>query len=438
MKSTLFFLIAFLLAFVLKTEAQEKNPVLQGKDNIVWQKKGLSVASIAFSPTKPYIAIGTTSWPILVDLNTGKEIKKFICKNSITGLCFSDDGKYLFTGNSDGQFIKWNTQTWDSVIIKEAVGRTAAINMIDYNQSKDYVAIAGDETGCIIYDAKTNKIIAEWKDTIPEDRWHYRAIVTSVSFRYDGKVIAIGIINYNLVLLYNIEKQKIIKAIQGARDGIYSPTKNELIVKKMKKFDDLYGYYYLSDGLDIYQFDLSEKPRHIDLGGYGDPDFDFSISQDGNFVVIGGSGGKLANVQIISLNDYQQKYKSSLGNYYAFEYPRISKDNQKICLDVGYLLLVDISNYLNVNKSNFIQSLNIYPNPSKNLINIKYTLINNAEVKISINDILGNNISEVLSEYQDAGLHTLNYPTSNLSSGSYFLNLEVNGNVTSKKIIILR
>jgi len=77
--------------------------------------------------------------------------------------------------------------------------------------------------------------------------------------------------------------------------------------------------------------------------------------------------------------------------------------------------------------------LNIYPNPSKNLINIKYTLINNAEMKISISDILGNKISEVLSEYQDAGLHTLNYPTSNLSSGSYFLNLEVNGNITSKK-----
>lgn len=428
-KYRILLIIIILMSLMGINQVYSQTPVPLGMEDVVWQKEGLHVTSLAFSPTQPYVAVGTTSWPVLLDINTGKEIKKFICKNVISGLCFSDDGKYLFTGNFDGQFIKWNTATWDSVIIQKAIGRPEAIHMIDYNKKKNLVATASDEGGMKIYDVATNKKILEWKD-MPLIDWKYNvyATVTSVSFRYDGKVIAIGMIGINSTWLYDIEKRKIIKTIDG-RDGQYSPTKNELIVKKIK--EDSYGIRILG-GLDYYKFDESEIPTNLDIGELA-LDTKFVFNSLGNKIIVVGGTFKIKFYGLDEFRLLNIIEEPPLGILLS-----ISPDD-KYLLTLGGkgLILINIEKYTNIVENNKVD-FNIYPNPSQDIISIEYFLEINGNVDLSISNMQGIIISNVFSGLQEQGKHDIPFSTTNFSSGTYFINLEVNGNVTSKKFEIIR
>lgn len=76
--------------------------------------------------------------------------------------------------------------------------------------------------------------------------------------------------------------------------------------------------------------------------------------------------------------------------------------------------------------TNSINTFKVYPNPAKDKTFISYSLKETTNVKIEIHNILGEKVSLVVSEKQNAGKHEFEINTGNLSSGSYFVN--VNGN----------
>lgn len=78
--------------------------------------------------------------------------------------------------------------------------------------------------------------------------------------------------------------------------------------------------------------------------------------------------------------------------------------------------------------------LMIYPNPASNSINIYYPLIENKEAEISIYDMMG---KQVL--YQSLkGRKLLEINTTDLSNGIYFLKIQTNAFIQSKRIVIRR
>ena len=82
-------------------------------------------------------------------------------------------------------------------------------------------------------------------------------------------------------------------------------------------------------------------------------------------------------------------------------------------------------------------SLNAYPNPASNNATISYTLNKSGNVRIVVTDIMGREVMNMNQGSQVAGgTYTVNMNTANLSNGTYFYTLSVNGERQTKKLVI--
>jgi len=84
-----------------------------------------------------------------------------------------------------------------------------------------------------------------------------------------------------------------------------------------------------------------------------------------------------------------------------------------------------------------------YPNPFNSLTTFKYRMAKPGNVKIEIYDIAGQHIKTLVNETQKAGIHSILWDGTNLntkavSSGLYFYVVELDGNVTGKRMILLK
>jgi hypothetical protein len=67
-----------------------------------------------------------------------------------------------------------------------------------------------------------------------------------------------------------------------------------------------------------------------------------------------------------------------------------------------------------------------YPNPFNPTTQIKYSLLSNSNVKITIYNTLGEKMNELTNEVQQAGVHIMNFNATGLSSGIYFYSIQAN------------
>ena len=79
-----------------------------------------------------------------------------------------------------------------------------------------------------------------------------------------------------------------------------------------------------------------------------------------------------------------------------------------------------------------------YPNPFNSSTTIKYELPKSAEVRLSVYDILGREVSVLVNEKKDAGIHEVKFDASGLSSGVYFYRLTASSYVDTKKFLLVR
>jgi len=77
------------------------------------------------------------------------------------------------------------------------------------------------------------------------------------------------------------------------------------------------------------------------------------------------------------------------------------------------------------------------PNPTKGSV-ITYTITKDTEVSLKVFDATGRMVSTLVNGRQTAGTKTVNWNTSNLPSGIYFLKLEAEGKVATHKLILVK
>ncbi|MDT3737962.1 MAG: T9SS type A sorting domain-containing protein [Candidatus Kapabacteria bacterium] len=82
----------------------------------------------------------------------------------------------------------------------------------------------------------------------------------------------------------------------------------------------------------------------------------------------------------------------------------------------------------------------VYPNPSGNEATIDYTIKTAGQLRISILDNLGKEISQVFSGYRNEGNyhHFIELSKLNLTDGVYYIKLENNNNFAVKKLLIVK
>jgi hypothetical protein len=79
-----------------------------------------------------------------------------------------------------------------------------------------------------------------------------------------------------------------------------------------------------------------------------------------------------------------------------------------------------------------------YPNPFNPSTVIRYSLPVNSWVTLKIYNLLGQEISTLVDEFQDAGFRSVGWDASGIPTGMYFYRLQTKDYVETKKLILLR
>lgn len=94
-----------------------------------------------------------------------------------------------------------------------------------------------------------------------------------------------------------------------------------------------------------------------------------------------------------------------------------------------------MGNQNNVEVSKYYLEQN-YPNPFNPSTQIKFGLRESGYVSLKVYNILGNEVSTVVSGYKSAGNHVVNFEGSGLSSGVYFYRITVGNYSEIRKMIL--
>ncbi len=79
-----------------------------------------------------------------------------------------------------------------------------------------------------------------------------------------------------------------------------------------------------------------------------------------------------------------------------------------------------------------------YPNPFNPSTVINYQLSINSNVTLKVYDVLGREVATLVNEKQNAGIHSVKFDASSLSSGVYFYRIVAESYTQTKKLVLMR
>lgn len=120
----------------------------------------------------------------------------------------------------------------------------------------------------------------------------------------------------------------------------------------------------------------------------------------------------------VKIRFYFQEYSSGFGN--------------NLFLDD-----INFNSPLSVNELSQSIGLNMYPNPTNGSANIAFTLSDKAEIKVSVTDVIGKSVENERIFNLAPGQHAITVNEfQQLKSGMYIVNVEMNGQKITRKLIV--
>lgn len=120
--------------------------------------------------------------------------------------------------------------------------------------------------------------------------------------------------------------------------------------------------------------------------------------------------------------------KTSTGRY-SYRLKQIDNDGQ---FEYSKVIEIDVSG---VKEYELTQN---YPNPFNPTTTIQYILPQTGMVRLTLYNVLGEEIRTLVNEIKDAGTHTVNINADNLNSGIYIYRIESGSFVQSRKMTIIK
>jgi len=104
---------------------------------------------------------------------------------------------------------------------------------------------------------------------------------------------------------------------------------------------------------------------------------------------------------------------------------------------------IDLTPYLNISNSDFtmLQQPSFilsYPNPFNPVTTIQYKLPQRSDVQITIYDLLGREVTTLVSKTQEAGIKSVQWDATNVPSGMYFYQIRAGEYVQTRKMVLLK
>ncbi len=89
-------------------------------------------------------------------------------------------------------------------------------------------------------------------------------------------------------------------------------------------------------------------------------------------------------------------------------------------------------------EENIFAGVLLSPNPAQNEVNIKYTLLSDAEVKIDIVDLIGKQLTQIYNQQSIAGIYNFQYNTTDLAASIYSVRISAGADQTVQKLVITK
>ncbi len=142
---------------------------------------------------------------------------------------------------------------------------------------------------------------------------------------------------------------------------------------------------------------------------------------------------------IITTLNYSDNSPNNGKNYYMVRSIRLEKSASGTYYNLSQGMFD--TNYVNLTGIPSIAlqnvAISVYPNPAKNNVTVQFTLPSKGQVKLTLLNILGEDVMEIANAEFNAGSHTLNVDASRLSGGVYYFRLQTNNNSDSfKKVVV--
>lgn len=196
-----------------------KAQLLQVDDN--W------VRSYSWHPTLPWLATASSGQhsPIIQiwDVENGMQLSRFFGHQSrIRSICYSRDGRYLFTGSEDESIKIWDCETQQCV--HTLPDHDADVWAIAAHPTKPIFASGGADNTIRIWDESSGSLL---KTLTGHKGW-----VTAVAFNGDGTQLASASLD-GTAKLWHVDKGQPIKTLEGhegwVRDVAFWPEKQALV-----------------------------------------------------------------------------------------------------------------------------------------------------------------------------------------------------------------
>lgn len=108
--------------------------------------------------------------------------------------------------------------------------------------------------------------------------------------------------------------------------------------------------------------------------------------------------------------------------------------------DIGSFEAVNISD-VEFNFNNELNTFSLeqnYPNPFNPSTKISFVLPYGSQTKLSVYNLLGQEVEVLVNEFMESGNHVVNFSASNLPSGIYVYKLESNGRIMNRKMTLVK
>lgn len=114
-----------------------------------------------------------------------------------------------------------------------------------------------------------------------------------------------------------------------------------------------------------------------------------------------------------------------------------NKSLDRFLIKLTYNEVTSVDKLSGIPPENFILFQN-YPNPFNPATNIKFQIPENSVVNISIYNVLGELVQQILNDDLSAGTYNIQWDASNLNSGVYFYEIRTPGFVSVKKMLLVK
>lgn len=130
-----------------------------------------------------------------------------------------------------------------------------------------------------------------------------------------------------------------------------------------------------------------------------------------------------------SPKDYTFTDNTVVSGKYSYRLKQIDSDGS---IDYSKIIEVDVEA-----PKRFELSQN-YPNPFNPVTTINFILPEAGNVKLTLYNLLGEELKTLVSELKEAGIHTINFNANDLQSGLYIYKIEAGSFIQTKKMMLLK